>query len=225
MMTDFLLALEEAVASRDATLLDELFRRVEDRSVRSEEALQALARGVERVRARFRQNQSSIPELLLSIDVFRKGLRGVMARAPQGSSPDQGDGIVIGVVEGDTHDMGKNIVAAVLEAAGYRIYDLGRDVSRDSFLTALSEKGASLLALSTMMSTPLEKMREIIEWTRRLHPRVKILVGGAPLDEQVAKAIGADGYAESALTAPEEAARLLVRPVAAEKAVALPKAP
>jgi methanogenic corrinoid protein MtbC1 len=126
------------------------------------------------------------------------------------------DAVVIGVVEGDVHDMGKNIVAGVLEASGYRVVDLGKDVPRDRFLESLKKTKASLLALSTMMSTPLENMRDVIEWVRRLHPEVKILVGGAPLDERLARSIGADGYAEGAADVPGEAARVLAsraRPV------------
>ncbi len=141
-----------------------------------------------------------------------------------GGDEEENRTVVIGVVEGDTHDMGKNIVAAVLEASGYRVVDVGRDVPRDVFLSALEETRASILALSTMMSTPLENMREVIQWTRRLHPDVKILVGGAPLDERIAAALGADGYAESAVTAPEEASRLVAKTRRAVKAAPAPKA-
>jgi len=123
--------------------------------------------------------------------------------------PQKADGIVIGVVEGDVHDMGKNIVAAVLEASGYPVYDLGKDVPRDTFLESIEKTRASLVALSTMMSTPLENMRDIIRWVRKLHPTTGILVGGAPLDERLAKAMGADGYAEGAADVPEEAERVL----------------
>ena len=113
--------------------------------------------------------------------------------------------------------MGKNIVAGVLEAAGYQVLDLGKDVPRDRFLEALEETKASLLALSTMMSTPIENMRDVIRWVRKLHPEVKILVGGAPLDERLARAVGADGYAEGAPDVPGEAERVLAlraRPLA-----------
>jgi methanogenic corrinoid protein MtbC1 len=220
---ELLLALEAAVSSRDGSVFEEAFRSVDDRTIRPEDAVRALAKGVEKVRLCFRDGQVSIPEFLLSIDVFRQGLKGLGSRAPEAVAFGKGEGVVIGVVEGDTHDMGKNIVAAVLEASGYTVFDAGRDVSRDVFLDMLAEKKAPLLALSTMMSTPLEKMREIIEWTRRLYPEVKILVGGAPLDERIARALGADGYAENAVTAPEEAARLLHQARRAQKAIPHPR--
>ena len=220
---ELFLALEEAVSSRDASVFEALFRSVDDRTIRPEDAVRALAKGVEKVRLSFRDGRVSIPEFLLSIDVFRQGLKGLRFRAPEAALFGQGERIVIGVVEGDTHDMGKNIVAAVLEASGYKVFDAGRDVSREVFLNLLAKEKPSLLALSTMMSTPLEKMREIIEWTRSLHPEVKVLVGGAPLDERIARALGADGYAENAVTAPDEAARLLSAARRAEKAIPVPQ--
>lgn len=227
---DLLLALEQAVFDRDSAALGSLLAEPDGGSLPAGEAVRAMARGMERVRGRLRDQEISIPEFLLSIDVFREGLRKIAGAAGRNSvgRGDPGDDeerrtVVIGVVEGDTHDMGKNIVAAVLEASGFRVVDVGRDVPRDVFLSALKETKASILALSTMMSTPLENMREVIEWTRRLHPDVKILVGGAPLDERIAAAIGADGYAESAVTAPEEASRLVGKTRRAAKAAPVPK--
>lgn len=227
---DLLHALEEAVFHRDSATLGSLLAGLDGGKVTAAEAVCALARGMERVRGLLRDRQVSIPEFLLSIDVFREGLRKIAGAAEQdlsGRMEARHDGenrtVVIGVVEGDTHDMGKNIVAAVLEASGYRVVDVGRDVPKDVFLSALKETKASILALSTMMSTPLENMREVIQWTRRLHPDVKILVGGAALDERIAAALGADGYAESAVTAPEEASRLLGKVRRTAKAAPVPK--
>ena len=177
-------------------------------SLGAERIVQALSRGLERGRRLLREEKSSIPEFLLYVDLFQEGLDCLRARSPEWS-PGRSVGVVIGVVEGDIHDMGKNIVAAVLEASGYSVHDVGRDVPRETFLDAIETTGASLLALSTMMSTTQESMRGIIQWTRRLYPQIGILVGGASLDEKLAGALGADGYAESALTAPDEAARIV----------------
>lgn len=223
---DLLLALEEAVFKRDSASLVSLLAGLDGGDVRPSEAVRALAKGMERARGRLRDREISIPEFLLSIDVFRQGLRRIAGHESRREpGEDRKDcTVVIGVVEGDTHDMGKNIVAAVLEASGYRVVDVGRDVPRDVFLSALKETEASILALSTMMSTPLENMREVIQWTRRLYPDVKILVGGAPLDDRIAAALGADGYAESAVTAPEEASRLMGKTRRAAKSVPVPKA-
>jgi len=199
--------LEEIILAQNPARVEKVFSKLEPGSVSPDEILGAMMAGMEKARRKLKEGRCSIPEFLLCIDAFRQGvghLRGSSADARR-----KEDAVVIGVVEGDVHDMGKNIVAGVLEASGYRVFDLGKDVPRERFLESLGETKASLLALSTMMSTPLENMREVIDWVRRLHPEVKILVGGAPLDERLAKAIGADGYAEGAADVPGEAERVL----------------
>jgi len=187
--------------------VEKVFSTVDPGEVDPEAILGAMTAGMEKARKELKEGRCSIPEFLLCIDAFRKGvhcLKGTKAEVPR-----KADAVVIGVVEGDVHDMGKNIVAGVLEASGYRVVDLGKDVPRDKFLESLEKTNASVLALSTMMSTPIENMRDVIRWVRKLHPEVKILVGGAPLDERLAKAIGADGYAEGAPDVPGEAERVL----------------
>lgn len=199
--------IEEVILSRSPARVEKVFSKLDPASVPMDEILAAMAAGMEKARRKLKEGQCSIPEFLLCIDAFRQGvghLKGAIALVPE-----KGDAVVIGVVEGDVHDMGKNIVAGVLEASGYRVVDLGKDVPRDRFLEALDKTKAPLLALSTMMSTPLENMRDVIRWVRRLHPDVKILVGGAPLDERLAQAMGADGYAEGAADVPGEAGRVL----------------
>ena len=205
---------EDVILSQNPARVEKVFTEIDLGSVSPDAILGAMTVGMETARKKLKEGTCSIPEFLLCIDAFRQGvqyLKGLNAGVGR-----KEDAVVIGVVEGDVHDMGKNIVAGVLEAAGYRIHDLGRDVPRDRFLKALEETKAPLLALSTMMSTPLDNMREVIRWVRELHPDVKILVGGAPLDERLAQAMGADGYAEGAPDVPNEAQRVLAlrkRPV------------
>lgn len=199
--------LEEVVLSRSPAGVDKVFSKLDSASVSPDEILAAMTAGMEKARKRLKEGQCSIPEFLLCIDAFHKGVGHL--KDSSAKLPEKEEAVVIGVVEGDVHDMGKNIVAGVLEASGYRVIDLGKDVPRDKFLASLRETKASLLALSTMMSTPLENMRDVIDWVRRLHPDVKILVGGAPLDERLAQAMGADGYAEGAADVPGEAERVL----------------
>ena len=198
---------EDVILSQNPARVEKVFTEIDLGSVSPDAILGAMTAGMEKARKKLKEGTCSIPEFLLCIDAFRQGvqyLKGLNAGVGR-----KEDAVVIGVVEGDVHDMGKNIVAGVLEAAGYRIHDLGRDVPRDRFLKALEETKAPLLALSTMVSTPLDNMREVIRWVRELHPDVKILVGGAPLDERLAQAMGADGYAEGAPDVPNEAQRVL----------------
>jgi methanogenic corrinoid protein MtbC1 len=206
-VTQILQAIEESILIRDPDGVQEALAGIQTDMPPQEAILKALTKGMEKARRELKQGRRSIPEFLLCIDSFRRGvayLKTSVSRIPQ--KPDR---VVIGVVEGDVHDMGKNIVAAVLEASGYPVHDLGKDVSRDSFLDSIEKNGASLVALSTMMSTPLENMRDVIRWVRKLYPSTGIMVGGAPLDDKLAKAMGADGYAEGAADVPEEAQRVL----------------
>ena len=205
--TQILQAIEESVLFRNSDRVQEIIQTMEKDALGSDAILKALTMGMERARRELKKGQRSIPEFLLCIDSFRRGVQYLKTCVSQ--VPQKTDGIVIGVVEGDVHDMGKNIVAAVLEASGYPVYDLGKDVPRDTFLESIEKSRPSLVALSTMMSTPLENMRDVIRWVRKLHPTTGILVGGAPLDERLARVIGADGYAEGAVDVPEEAERVL----------------
>lgn len=208
-MTDdtVLREIEEGMLQADPARVQDLLDRLEPETLAPERIVEAMTRGMERARMLLKGGACSIPEFLLCIDAFRQGVRSLQ-RGPD-AIPRRSEGVVIGVVEGDVHDLGKNIVAGVLEASGYRVHDLGKDVTRDAFLEAIERTRPALLALSSMMSTPLQNMRDIIHWARKLHPTVGILVGGAPLDERLARSMGADGYAEGAGDVPEEARRVL----------------
>ena len=206
--------IEEVILSRSPARVEKVFSKIDSGEVAPEAILGAMTAGMEKARRKLKEGECSVPEFLLCIDAFRQGVGHL--KDANADVPRKEEAVVIGVVEGDVHDMGKNIVAGVLEAAGYQVHDLGKDVTKEKFLKALDETKASLLALSTMMSTPIENMRDVVRWVRQLHPEVKILVGGAPLDEMLAKAIGADGYAEGAPDVPGEAERVLAmreRPV------------
>jgi methanogenic corrinoid protein MtbC1 len=201
--------IEEGVLSCTSEAFAESLRAARREGIPREAVLGALGRAMERMRAEFREGRRSVPEVLIGVDFFREAVRRLRPPARNGKGGRKGPGIVIGVVEGDVHDMGKNLVSGVLEAAGFAVVDAGRDVPRDAFLNALERTASPLLALSSMMSTALDSMKDVIQWTRRLYPNAGILVGGAALDARVARALGADGYAESAARVPEEAIRVL----------------
>ena len=200
---------EDAVLTRDLHILENAFREVETSGLSTDAILKALTKGLDVARLKLKDHSSSIPEFLLSVDVTKQGLNHLKKLQPANKRPDNTARIVIGVVEGDVHDLGKNIVAAVLESCGYGITDLGRDIPAGVFIEEVKKTRADVLALSTMMSTPLENMREVIAWCRRDFPSAAILVGGATLDERIAHSFGADGYAESAVNVPEEVQRIL----------------
>jgi dimethylamine corrinoid protein len=199
--------IEDNVLTCDMESLTQTLPALRD-DVTADQLLAALNRGIESARKKFKQGEYAIPDFLLSIDAYRRGTAFLKARFPATDS-DPSPRIVIGVVEGDVHDLGKNIVAAVLEASGYQVRDVGRDVPNEVFLETLESFRPQVLALSTMMSTTLENMEKLIEQVRQRYPETIIFVGGAPFDPGLAQRIGADGYAENAITIPDEARRVL----------------
>jgi 5-methyltetrahydrofolate--homocysteine methyltransferase len=119
--------------------------------------------------------------------------------------------VVIGTVQGDLHDIGKNLVAAMLEGAGFEVVDLGVDVSPEKFVAAAREKNASIVALSALLTTTMHAMKAVVENlnTAGLHGKVKIIIGGAPVTQKYADEIGADGYSSNANAAVALARKLL----------------
>jgi len=129
----------------------------------------------------------------------------------------KGDGIdtaekaVIGVVEGDTHDIGKNLVKLMLESSGFQVHDLGRDVPLQEFPNGAEQVGAKLICISTLMTTGMDGMEEMIRMLEAegARERYRIMVGGGPISQAFADRIGADGYAPDALSAVKKAREIL----------------
>ena len=151
-----------------------------------------------------------IPEVLLAARAMTVAV-GVLGPHLAASGEAQRGKVLIGTVTGDMHDIGKNLVAVMLEGGGFEVTDLGVDVPPDRFVAAVERTGARIVGLSALLTTTLPAMKETLEAIRAasLHPDVKILVGGAPVTAAYARAIGADGYAETAAAAVEEARRLI----------------
>lgn len=159
---------------------------------------------------KFKSKEYFIPEILACSKAFYTGLDILRPHLKPGKAKEKGE-IVIGVVEGDIHDIGKNIVKIMLEADGYRIHDLGRDVKLSLFIDKAEEVKADVIAISTLMSTSMLYMGKMINLLRESgsRDRVKVIVGGAPVSAGFARKIGADGYARDAVEAVKEVGRLL----------------
>jgi len=211
-MTDILASLEQSVLSKNPEKTGHVLQTVKKEKYPSDDILNALNTGVEKARQMLKQESFSIPDFLLAIDAYRVGLdflkKDFFSSDPQKAEKVKQQ-IVIGVAEGDVHDMGKNIVAAVLEASGYSVHDMGKNISNEIFLEKIDKTKADMLALSTMMSTPIDNMAELIRMVKKMFPQTAIIVGGAPFDVTLAHQIGADGYAENATLVPEETKRIL----------------
>jgi len=119
--------------------------------------------------------------------------------------------IVIGVIEGDVHDIGKNIVKMMLEASGVNVVDLGRDVPLASFIEKAKETSANVVGMSSLMTTAMFRMRDVVEMMTEqgLRPKIKVLIGGAPTSPEFAESVGADGYAKDASEAVKVFERLV----------------
>jgi dimethylamine corrinoid protein len=158
----------------------------------------------------YEQEEYFIPELLICSDAMYNGLEVLRPHLDKCESQKKKK-IVIGVVEGDTHDIGKNLVRIMLEAAGYEMYDLGRDVVLQRFIDKTKEIDADIIAMSTLMSTTMPAMGKVIEMLEAegIRDRVKVIIGGAPISLAFAQKIGADGYSASAVEAVKLVDRLL----------------
>ena len=158
-----------------------------------------LVEGMNRAGKLFETEEYIIPELLLCSDAMYAGLDILRPHLKHEENQIRHK-IVIGVVEGDTHDIGKNLVKIMLEASGFDIVDLGRDIPPQRFVDEAVKAQASVIALSTLMTTTMDGMAEVIQLLHKanVRERFKVIVGGGPISQSFANRIGADGYAAGA---------------------------
>ena len=161
--------------------------------------LDGLVDGMNKAADLYEREEYFIPELLICSNAMYNGLDVLRPLLPQEEKNSKSK-IVIGVVKGDTHDIGKNLVKIMLESAGYEMIDLGRDVAVDDFISTAKEQGAEVIALSTLMSTSMVNMEKVIQGLEAagIRDQVKVIVGGAPISPAFAEKIGADGYSANA---------------------------
>jgi len=151
-----------------------------------------------------------VPELLLSGRAMKAALEFLRPLlAASGAEP--AGKVIIGTVKGDLHDIGKNLVAAMLEGAGFEVTDLGTDVSPEKFVEAVSTKGANIVCLSALLTVTMPSMKTTVEALNAagVRDKVKIMIGGAPVTDSYAREIGADSYSENASVAVATARRLV----------------
>jgi len=151
------------------------------------------------VGARFECGEFYVPEMLIAARAMQAGLAVLKPHLAKGGVQMRGT-VVIGTVKGDLHDIGKNLVAMMLEGAGFEIIDLGTDVPPEKFASVARESGATLVGMSALLTTTMKNMKSVIEALEDVGVRqkVKVMIGGAPVTEAFAKEIGADGYAPDA---------------------------
>lgn len=198
--------LYEAVVDMDEDRAAELARQVVAEGYDAYAAIEdGLSRGMDKVGELYEQEEYFIPELLLCSDAMYAGIDILKPHIVRQENSER-HVVVIGVVEGDTHDIGKNLVKIMLESAGFDVVDLGRDIPAAEFVRAAEEHHAEIIALATLMTTAMPAMREVLEVLEKEAKRgnFKVVVGGGPISPAFAEKIGADVYAVNAA----EAARL-----------------
>jgi 5-methyltetrahydrofolate--homocysteine methyltransferase len=161
-----------------------------------------LVAGMNVVGEEFRRREIFLPDVLLSARAMYAGLDLLRPHLARDGVPSRGK-VVLGTVKGDLHDIGKNLVGILLKGAGFEVIDLGHDVPAEAFVDAAVREGATLVGMSALLTTTMPRMKDVVSLLRErgLAGRVRTIVGGAPVDAEFAREIGADDYACDAATA------------------------
>lgn len=166
--------------------------------------LKGLVDGMNKAGKMYEEEEYFVTDLLVCSDAMYNGLDIFRPQLPK--KTDDSERVfkcVIGVVEGDTHDIGKNLVKIMLETSGFEMYDLGRDVPIKNFVDKAKEVEADIICLSTLMTTTMPRMKEVVDILEEenLHEKIKVMVGGGPISQAFCDKIGADGYSANAIEA------------------------
>ncbi|PIY22364.1 MAG: cobalamin-binding protein [Deltaproteobacteria bacterium CG_4_10_14_3_um_filter_51_14] len=205
--------LSEGVVEYDEERVKKASNEVLDKGLNVYDAvMNGLAAGMEKVGALYDQQEYFVPELLMCADALYAGLDILKPHIRLEDLRDKPKGqVVIGTVQGDVHDIGKNIIKMMFEVAGFTVHDLGRDVPLEKFVEEQLRTDAEIVALSAMMTTTMMGMKKVVEMIKEKNPNVAIMLGGAPVTRDTAGLFGADGYAESAGNAVQEAIKMISR--------------
>lgn len=201
--------LKNAVIQYDEDTAKEAAQEALDVGMEANDAIfNGLVNGMQEVGRLFESQEYFVPELLMCADALYAGLDILKPHVKQLDLGVKGS-VVIGTVEGDVHDIGKNIVKMMFDVAGFNVYDLGRDVPLDKFVEEQMKTDSDLVCLSAMMTTTMTGMKKVIDDLRKKNPKVKIMIGGAPVSQDIADKWGADGYAKDATNALKDAINMI----------------
>ncbi|MFT3951935.1 MAG: corrinoid protein [Oscillospiraceae bacterium] len=211
MMESIFEKLAQAVVDMEEEEVEKLAKQCIAEGIDPFEAIdKGLAKGMDEAGKLFEEEEYFVPELLscadamnIGIDILKPDLK-VDATAEKHKA-------VIGVIEGDTHDIGKNLVALMLDSAGFEVIDIGRDAPPQAFVDKAAEIGAELICISTLMTTTMDAMADVIKTLneRNIRGAYKVIIGGGPISQSYADKIGADGYSKNAAEAVKLAKKLV----------------
>ncbi len=209
-MSDILKQIAEKLYDGEDDAVAELTQRALDEGLTPAEVLNGgLLAGMDRVGVDFRDGELFVPEVLIAARAMHAGMAILRPLLTESDVPSAGK-VVIGTVEGDLHDIGKNLVGMMLEGGGFEIVDLGTDVPPDRFIEAIKMEHPNLVGMSALLTTTMPSMKRTIDALMEagLRDTVRVMVGGAPVTQTFADEIGADGYAPDAASAVELARSL-----------------
>jgi 5-methyltetrahydrofolate--homocysteine methyltransferase len=204
-------ALATALSNLEEEKVLETVRSMLNKGIDPKDIINALREGMDKIGKMFEKGEAFIADLVIAADIFKKAVEIIK---PHLKVVERGKGrVVIGTVEGDIHDIGKNLVALMLEISGYEVIDLGVDVSADKFAEAIEKYNPDVIGMSALMTTTMLNQKKIIEELKKrgLRNRVKIIVGGAPTTEAWAREIGADAWGSDCFDAVKKVRELLGR--------------
>jgi 5-methyltetrahydrofolate--homocysteine methyltransferase len=209
-MADFTQLIETLIAGDTASLEGLVKKALDDKTAAKEILNDGLIKGMDIIGEKMQSGDMFIPEVLRSANAMSSTLEILRPLLSEEDMSASGK-VVIGTVKGDLHDIGKNLVKMMLETAGFEVFDLGVDVEPKDFVDAVKEKKSNVVALSALLTTTMPVMKQTLDAITEagLRGDVKILVGGAPVTQQYADQIGADGYAADAGSASLLLKRLL----------------
>ena len=201
--------LKKAVIEYDEDVSKEAAEEALKEGVNPNDAIfNGLVSGMQEVGKLFESQEYFVPELLMCADALYVGLDILKPHVNQLDLGVKGS-VVIGTVEGDVHDIGKNIVKMMFDVAGFEVYDLGKDVPLDKFLEEQIKTDSDLVCLSAMMTTTMVGMKKVIDDLKAKNPDIKIMIGGAPVSQDIAEKWGADGYSPDANNALKDAINMI----------------
>lgn len=206
-----LTSLAEAVVEGDEHLVNQLAQEAINKGLEPLVIInEGLTKGISKVGEHFASGYFFLPDLLLGAKAMEAGIK-LLEPLMAGQNREMLGKVVIGTVAGDLHSIGKNIVNIMLKSSGFEVFDLGVDVPSQTFVDKVRELKPEIVGLSALLTTTVGKQKEIIELLQQegLRDKVKIIIGGAPISQSWADKIGADGYAEDALSAVAVAKRML----------------
>ncbi|NCO24029.1 MAG: cobalamin-binding protein [bacterium] len=197
----------EALQRGDAEKVAELVKQALEENLTPKKILEdGLIKGMSIIGEKFKKNEVYVPEVLIAARAMHAGMDVLRPKLVETGVKNIGK-VAIGTVKGDLHDIGKNLVKMMLEGAGFEVVDLGVDVSVDKFVEAVKEHQPNIIGMSALLTTTMVNMPEVIKALdiAGLRDKVKVMVGGAPITQNYANQIGADGYSPDAASAADKA--------------------